>query len=389
MRNRRKRLSVDDYVDGVLANNRVVLSKAITLVESTLKDDNLLAEQVLEKLLPQTGKSIRIGITGVPGVGKSTFIEAFGKLVTSMNKHLAVLAIDPSSQRSRGSILGDKTRMAFLAADPMAYIRPSASGSSLGGVSTKTRETMLLCEAAGYDVIIVETVGVGQSETTVASMVDFFLLVLSPGGGDELQGIKKGVVELADAIAINKADGDNIERTEAARHEYEQALTLLNDVVFVECAQALGRRILKEAGGELAEAAGQREKPLLLKIAPDLNEAQLQDIVDIVRETGIDGVIATNTTIEREGLQSPRELTQQTGGLSGKPLRDRSTEVIRFLVRQSGGSFPVIGVGGIHSPEDALEKIDAGASLVQLWTGFVYEGPGLVKRINKAVLEVK
>jgi len=226
MYQRKKRLSIDEYVNGVLEGNKIILSKAITLVESTLESDHILAEQVIEKILPHTGNSIRIGITGVPGVGKSTFIESFGKLVTSMNKKLAVLAIDPSSQRSKGSILGDKTRMSNLSIDPLAYIRPSASGSSLGGVSTKTRETMLLCEAAGFEVIFIETVGVGQSETTVKGMVDFFLLLMLAGAGDELQGIKKGIMEMADAIAITKADGDNKAKCERAKREYKNALHL-------------------------------------------------------------------------------------------------------------------------------------------------------------------
>lgn len=226
MYQRRKRLTIDQYIDGVLKGDKIVLSKAITLVESTLESDHLLAEQVIEKILPYTGRSVRIGITGVPGVGKSTFIESFGKLITSMNKKLAVLAIDPSSQRSKGSILGDKTRMPNLSVDPLAYIRPSASGSSLGGVSTKTRETMLLCEAAGYEVIFIETVGVGQSETTVKGMVDFFLLLMLAGAGDELQGIKKGIMEMADAIAITKADGDNKSKCERAKREYKNALHL-------------------------------------------------------------------------------------------------------------------------------------------------------------------
>jgi len=226
MYQRKKRLSVEQYVKGVLAGDKIILSKAITLVESTLKSDHILAEKVIEKVLPHTGDSIRIGITGVPGVGKSTFIESFGKLITSMDKKLAVLAIDPSSQRSKGSILGDKTRMESLSTDPMAYIRPSASGSSLGGVSTKTRETMLLCEAAGFEVIFVETVGVGQSETTVKGMVDFFLLLMLSGAGDELQGIKKGIMEMADTIAITKADGDNKSKCERTKREYKNALHL-------------------------------------------------------------------------------------------------------------------------------------------------------------------
>jgi LAO/AO transport system kinase len=226
MYQKKRRLSIEEYVNAVLAGDKVILSKAITLVESTLESDHLIAEKVIERILPHTGKSIRIGITGVPGVGKSTFIESFGKLVTSLNKKLAVLAIDPSSQRSKGSILGDKTRMSNLAVDPMAYIRPSAAGSSLGGVSTKTRETMLLCEAAGFDVIFIETVGVGQSETSVKQMVDFFLLLMLAGAGDELQGIKKGIMEMADAIAITKADGDNKAKCEMAQREYKNALHL-------------------------------------------------------------------------------------------------------------------------------------------------------------------
>ena len=226
MYQRKKRLSVESYVNGVLHSDKIILSKAITLVESTLESDHLIAEKVIEKILPHTGNSVRIGITGVPGVGKSTFIESFGKLVTSLNLKLAVLAIDPSSQRSKGSILGDKTRMSNLAIDPMAYIRPSASGRSLGGVGTKTRETMLLCEAAGFEVIFIETVGVGQSETTVKGMVDFFLLLMLAGAGDELQGIKKGIMEMADVIAITKADSDNKSKCERAQREYKNALHL-------------------------------------------------------------------------------------------------------------------------------------------------------------------
>jgi LAO/AO transport system kinase len=226
MYQKKKRLTVDEYVGGVLNGDKIILSKAITLVESTLESDHLIAEEVIEKILPHTGNSIRIGITGVPGVGKSTFIESFGKLITAMNKKLAVLAIDPSSQRSKGSILGDKTRMASLSVDPLAYIRPSASGNSLGGVSTKTRETLLLCEAAGFEVIFIETVGVGQSETTVKGMVDFFLLLMLAGAGDELQGIKKGIMEMADAIAITKADGDNKSKCDRAQREYKNALHL-------------------------------------------------------------------------------------------------------------------------------------------------------------------
>ncbi|MEM9391408.1 MAG: methylmalonyl Co-A mutase-associated GTPase MeaB, partial [Bacteroidota bacterium] len=222
----RKRLSKDEYVDGILNGNRIVLSKAITLIESSAPADILLGEQVLNTILPNTGRSKRIGITGVPGVGKSTFIEAFGGLLTAGGHKLAVLTVDPSSQRTGGSILGDKTRMESLSNDPNAYIRPSPTGDSLGGVANKTRETLLLCEAAGFDIILIETVGVGQSETTVKGMVDFFLLLLLAGAGDELQGIKKGIMEMADAIVINKADGDNIQASKKAKIEFENALHL-------------------------------------------------------------------------------------------------------------------------------------------------------------------
>ena len=221
-----KRLSANEYIKGVLAGDRGILSRAITLIESQLDQDKRLAQEVLEKTLPFSGKAIRIGITGVPGVGKSTFIEAFGKNITNQNKKIAVLAIDPTSQRTSGSIMGDKTRMEELAHESLAYIRPSPAGNSLGGVANKTRETILLCEAAGFEVIIVETVGVGQSETVVKGMVDFFLLLMLSGAGDELQGIKRGIMEMADAVVITKSDGDNIQRVKNAQMEYVHALHL-------------------------------------------------------------------------------------------------------------------------------------------------------------------
>lgn len=221
-----KRLSLETYINGILANDRIILSRAITLIESQLAEDRKLAEKVLEGILPNTGNAIRIGITGVPGVGKSTFIEAFGKYMTAQNKKIAVLAIDPTSQRTKGSIMGDKTRMEDLAHDPLAYIRPSPSGNTLGGVANKTRETMLLCEAAGFDIILVETVGVGQSETVVKGMVDFFLLLMLSGAGDELQGIKRGIMEMADAVVITKADSDNMQKANNAKMEYIHALHL-------------------------------------------------------------------------------------------------------------------------------------------------------------------
>ena len=203
-----------------------MLGMAITLIESTKEAHQSLAQEILQKCMPNTGKSIRIGITGVPGVGKSTFIESFGKLITSMGKKVAVLAIDPSSDQNQGSILGDKTRMEELSKDPLAFIRPSPTSGSLGGVARKTRESILLCEAAGYEVIIIETVGVGQSETAVHSMVDFFLLLMLAGAGDELQGIKRGIMEMADTIVITKADGDNLTRSKTAVGEYKRGVHL-------------------------------------------------------------------------------------------------------------------------------------------------------------------
>ena len=225
--NRARLLSVDQYVKGVLDNDRTILARAITLIESSSPKHMELAQEVLKQLLPQTGNSIRIGITGVPGGGKSTFIEALGTYLTGRDHKVAVMAVDPSSSVSRGSILGDKTRMEKLARDPNAFIRPSPSGGTLGGVTRKTRETILLCEAAGYDTVLIETVGVGQSEITVRSMVDFFLLLLITGAGDELQGFKRGVIEIADALVVNKADGDNKNRAESLMHDYQQVLHYL------------------------------------------------------------------------------------------------------------------------------------------------------------------
>jgi len=223
---RRRVLETTEIVEGVLAGNRTILSRAITLVESRKPEHFTQAQQVLEQLMPHTGGSHRIGITGVPGVGKSTFIEAFGTKLTKAGHKVAVLAVDPTSARSGGSILGDKTRMNDLSIDPNAYIRPSPSSGYLGGVNRMTRETILLCEAAGFDVVLVETVGAGQSETMVAQMTDFFLVLMLPGAGDELQGIKKGVLEIADLIAVNKCDADPAKAREAKR-EYSSALRIL------------------------------------------------------------------------------------------------------------------------------------------------------------------
>ncbi|GHH97498.1 methylmalonyl Co-A mutase-associated GTPase MeaB [Neobacillus kokaensis] len=229
-RPRRRRLTVNDYVEGVLSRNRTIIAQTITLVESNNPVHMETGQQVLKQLLPYTGNSIRVGITGVPGAGKSTLIEALGTMLCEQGKRVAVLAVDPSSTITKGSILGDKTRMETLSRHPNAFIRPSASGGTLGGVNRKSRETMLICEAAGFDVILVETVGVGQSEVTVRSMVDFFLLVMLTGGGDELQGIKKGVMELVDAIFVNKADGKNKQIALGAKAEFNRILHFLQPI---------------------------------------------------------------------------------------------------------------------------------------------------------------
>ena len=218
--------SAEELTQRILQGNNTALSQAITIIESTAKKHSTTAEAIIKNCLPHANKSVRIGITGVPGVGKSSFIERFGSLLTEKGKKVAVLAVDPSSSVSKGSILGDKTRMEELVKNPNAFIRPSASGTSLGGVARKTREAIILCEAAGYEIIIIETVGVGQSETAVHSMTDFFLLLKLAGAGDELQGIKRGIMEMADAIAINKADGENLKAAKLAKTEFNRALHL-------------------------------------------------------------------------------------------------------------------------------------------------------------------
>ncbi|MCP3164094.1 methylmalonyl Co-A mutase-associated GTPase MeaB [Myxococcus qinghaiensis] len=241
-----KLLTAEAYVEGVRSGDRAVLARAITLVESGHPRHQSLAQEVLTRLLPHTGGSRRVGISGVPGVGKSTFIDALGMHLVGAGHRVAVLAIDPSSTISGGSILGDKTRMARLSRETAAYIRPSPSSGTLGGVARKTRETLLLCEAAGFDVVLVETVGVGQSETVVADMVDFYLVLMLAGAGDELQGIKRGILEVADMLAINKADGDNKPRAERARAEYRAALHLMrpgNEPVVTTCSAMEGTGI--------------------------------------------------------------------------------------------------------------------------------------------------
>ncbi len=219
-------LTVEQYFNGIRLGNRAVLSRAITLIESTRREDKQKASKLIDRCLPYSGNSFRIGITGVPGVGKSTFIEACGLSFINKGKKIAVLAIDPSSSRTKGSILGDKTRMERLSVNNHAFIRPSSSAGTLGGVARNTRESIILCEAAGFNTILIETVGVGQSETAVAQMTDFFLLLMLAGGGDELQGIKRGIMEMADLIVINKADGDNLQKANLAKREYQNALHL-------------------------------------------------------------------------------------------------------------------------------------------------------------------
>lgn len=244
-------------IERLQAGGRRDLAKAITLIESTREVDRVQAQLVLEELLPKTGKSIRIGITGIPGVGKSTFIESFGMYLIGQGKKVAVLAVDPSSPIAGGSILGDKTRMELLSREDNAFIRPSPSVGALGGVAHKTRETMLLCEAAGYDVIIVETVGVGQSEYEVASMVDFFLVLMMPNAGDELQGIKKGILELADALVINKCDGDSINLAKRTKSQYQSAVNLLHYTTFwtprVMTCSAIGHEGIQEVWGMIID----------------------------------------------------------------------------------------------------------------------------------------
>jgi LAO/AO transport system kinase len=225
-KNLRQRLSLEGYLQGILKADKVVLAQAITLAESELESDRNLIENLIEKIVTDKKNSIRIGITGSPGVGKSTFIETFGKHLTTQNKRVAVLAIDPSSYKTKGSILGDKTRMEELVKDPLAFIRPSATRNTLGGVAAGTRESILLCEAAGFDFIIIETVGVGQSEVAVRNLVDFFLLLMLAGSGDELQGIKKGIMEMADGIVVTKADGENLKKATQAQADFTHALHL-------------------------------------------------------------------------------------------------------------------------------------------------------------------
>jgi LAO/AO transport system kinase len=316
---------VDALARDVRAGNRRALAKAITLVESTRGDHQQAAQRLLELLLADTGHAVRIGISGVPGAGKSTFIEAFGLYLIGEGKRVAVLAVDPSSARSGGSILGDKTRMPRLSAAPEAFIRPSPSAGSLGGVARRTREALLVCEAAGYDVVLVETVGVGQSEFAVASMVDFFLVLMLAGAGDELQGIKKGILEIADALAINKADGDNVARAERAKAEYQSALRLFRHasanwdppVVTISALEARGmdavwtivqeHRARLTASGELRHKRREQRRAWLWNMLDDGLKRHFLARQDVARllpemEAAVDDATLTPTEAARRLL---------------------------------------------------------------------------------------
>jgi LAO/AO transport system kinase len=310
-------IKLHEISEGVKKGHVRALAKAITLIESRNLDHSVAATTLLDELLPATGNSIRIGISGVPGAGKSTFIEALGLHLTAQGHKVAVLAVDPSSQLSGGSILGDKTRMEHLSRHPNAFIRPSPAGSTLGGVARKTRETMLICEAAGYDVIIVETVGVGQSEITVASMVDFFLLLQLPGAGDELQGIKKGVMEIADAILINKSEGENRSRAELARRQYLNALHLLkprspNWQVPVLLCSALNHTGIEEAWKTILsfrEAMGREgefERKRRLQATDWMWTLLLDDLKDLfMRDKNVEALINQVQQAVAEGITTP------------------------------------------------------------------------------------
>ncbi len=286
----RNKLSADYYFKGIVDSNISILGKSITIIESNLPEDKELAKKIIEKCMPYTGKSIRIGITGVPGVGKSTFIESFGKILIEKNKKIAVLAVDPSSKRTGGSILGDKTRMEELSQNKMAFIRPSPSAGSLGGVAQKTAETLLLCEAAGFDYILVETVGVGQSEVLVHSMVDFFLLLMLAGAGDELQGIKRGIMEMADMVVITKADNNNEQKANLAKMEYQNALHFfpLNDSGYspkVTICSAVENKGIEEIYTEMDNYIlfTKENKYFYIKRKNQLNQRFEENINDLIR----------------------------------------------------------------------------------------------------------
>ena len=331
----RRRQPPESYVAGILKGNRVVLSQAITLVESGLAEDQELAARVVEECLPHSGKSFRVGITGVPGVGKSTFIEELGQfMIQQHDRRLAVLAIDPTSSRSRGSILGDKTRMPELARNKHAYIRPSPTGGSLGGVARKTREAIVLCEAAGFDLVMVETVGVGQSETAVLSMVDFFLLLMLAGAGDELQGIKRGIMEMADALAITKADRENVSAARRARAEYSRALGL-----FPEGAGGWRARVILTSAVERTgiEEVWQcfMEHATLMK-SQNLFEARRREQARYWFEAAIGELLLESFQSNARVRDARRELEAQVLDKRRSPF-SAARELVRMYVGQEAG----------------------------------------------------
>ncbi len=287
---KKESLSADQYFNGIRQGDRAVLSRAITLIESTRPEDKQKAGILINKCLPYSGNSFRIGITGVPGVGKSTFIESYGLSLIKQKKKIAVLAIDPSSSRTKGSILGDKTRMEKLSTNSNAFIRPSSSAGTLGGVARNTRESIILCEAAGFDIILIETVGVGQSETAVAQMVDFFLLLMLAGGGDELQGIKRGIMEMADLIVINKADGDNLNKANLAKREYQNALHLFQSTESGWHPKVVTASSIEGTG--LSEIQNLIDKYLSLTTENNyFDHHRKQQLISIMKETISDALI--------------------------------------------------------------------------------------------------
>jgi LAO/AO transport system kinase len=318
-----------ELATGIRAGDRATLARAITLIESKRADHRKAAHLLVQELLPHIGKAVRLGITGAPGAGKSTTIDALGTALTGQGHKVAVLAVDPSSTRTGGSILGDKTRMARLAVDPKAFVRPSPSSGTLGGVAAKTRETMLICEAAGYDVVLVETVGIGQSETTVADMTDFFLVLMIPGAGDELQGLKKGIVELADMIAVNKADGDNVARARVAAADYRAALNILKPVsdtwsppvvtfsalsgdgIGELWAQVLAHKKLMTASGELAARRREQQVKWMWSMLEERLTARLRS------DPAVRGKLKAAETAVAAGKLAPTLAVEEIAALLG------------------------------------------------------------------------
>jgi LAO/AO transport system kinase len=318
-----------DLTSGIRAGDRATLARAITLIESKRADHRKQAHLLVQELLPHTGKAVRLGITGAPGAGKSTTIDALGTALTGQGHKVAVLAVDPSSTRTGGSILGDKTRMARLAVDSKAFVRPSPSSGTLGGVAAKTRETMLICEAAGYDVVLVETVGIGQSETTVADMTDFFLVLMIPGAGDELQGLKKGIVELADMIAVNKADGENVARARIAAADYRAALNILKPVsdtwsppvvtfsalsgdgIGELWSQVLANKKLMTASGELAARRREQQVKWMWSMLEERLTARLRS------DPSVRGKVKAAETAVAAGKLAPTLAVEEIAALLG------------------------------------------------------------------------